>query len=222
MEKIMEELCHEHGTLIKVKKNTVSFRADYKTETPYVYYLVDGICALPGNSYHGQEQVLLYFYKGSLMGFNQFLSGFGSNFFSYSTPTGVAKTNCTMYKIPVPVFREMLDTNFEFNKYMINVLSKHYHLTLAHLKQVQEDSSITVICRFLLSMSEEKGEGQVVPKFFTYEEISRYLGIHMVTAGKIIAKLQKLGYIKRISSGLLIQNEEALKELIINCETFKY
>ena len=61
MEKIMEELCHEHGTLIKVKKNTVIFRADYKTETPYVYYLVDGICALTGNSYHGQEQVLLYF-----------------------------------------------------------------------------------------------------------------------------------------------------------------
>ena len=222
METIIERICKEQGTLVHLKKNTVIFRADYKTETPYIYYLLDGICALIGNSYHGQEQVLLYFKPGSLMGFNQFLDGFGSNFYSYSTPLGVTKTECTLYKIPVAYFKEMLDTNLEFNKYMITVLSKNYHLTLAHLKQIQEDNSITVICRFLLSMSEKREEGNVVPKFFTYDEISRFLGVHMVTAGKIIAKLRKLGYIERVPSGILIKEEEALKELIINCETFKY
>lgn len=222
MEAIIEKICKEQGILVHLKKNTVIFRADFKMETPYVYYLVDGICALVGTSYHGQEQVLLYFKKGSLMGFNQFLDGFGSNFFSYSTPTGVTKTECTLYKIPVSYFKELIDTDLEFNKYMIYVLSKNYHLTLAHLKQIQEDCTITVICRFLLSMSERKEEGLVVPKFFTYDEISRFLGVHMVTAGKIIAKLLKLGYIERISKGILIREEEALKELIINCETFKY
>ena len=203
MEEIIEKLCKEHGTLIQVKKNTVLFRADFKMETPYVYYVVEGICALSGNSYHGKEQVLLYFY-------------------AYNKPIGITKTECTLYRIPISVVLELLETNLEFNKYIINTLSRHYHLTLAHLKQVQEDSSITVVCRFLLSMSEDKDEGFVLPRFFTYEEIARYLGVHSVTVGKIIAKLQRLGYIKRISSGILIENEEALKELVVNCEAFKY
>ena len=222
MESIIETLCREHGTLIHMKKNTLLFQSVYRMETPYIYYLVDGVCALGGSSYKGQEQVLLYFMPGSLIGINQFLDGFGSNLYSYSTPAGMTKTACTLYRIPVSVVLEWLDTNLEFNQYIIKTLSKYYHLTIAHLKQVQEDNSITVICRFLLSMSERKEEGYVLPKFFTYEEISKYLGIHMVTAGKIIVKLQKLGYIKRISQGILIQDEDALKELIVNCDTFKY
>lgn len=222
MEEIIEKLCQKHGTLIQLKKNTILFRADYKMKTPYVYYLVEGICALIGNSYHGQELVLLYFYKGHLLGINQFLKGFSSNFYAYNKPIGITKTECTLYRIPISVVLELLETDLEFNKYIINTLSRYYHLTLAHLKQVQEDSSITVICRFLLSMSEEKDEGLVLARFFTYEEIARYLGVHSVTVGKIITRLQKLGYIKRISPGILIENKEALKELVVNCETFKY
>lgn len=222
MDKIIATLCREHGTLVHFKKNMILFQSDYKMETPYIYYLIDGICALTGNSYYGKEHVLLYFMSGSLIGINQFLDGFGSNLFSYSTPTGVTKTECTLYRIPVSVVLDLLETNLEFNKYIVNTLSKYYHLTLAHLKQIQEDNAATVICRFLLSMSEKKEEGFVVARFFTYEEISKYLGVHIVTAGKIISRLQQLGYIKRISSGILIQDETALKELISNCESFRY
>lgn len=222
MDKIIETLCREYGTLVHLQKNTILFQSDYKTKKPYIYYLVDGICALTGNSYHGKEHVLLYFVSGSLIGINQFLDGFGSNLFCYSTPTGVTKTECILYRIPVAAVLDLLETNLEFNKYIVNTLSKYYHLTLAHLKQIQEDSATTVICRFLLSMSEKKEDGFVVERFFTYEEISKYLGIHIVTAGKIISRLQQLGYIKRVSSGILIQDEKALKELIVNCEAFRY
>ena len=222
MESIIENLCREQGTLIHIKKNTLLFRSVYRMETPYIYYLVDGVCALGGSSYQGQEQVLLYFMPGSLIGINQFLDGFGSNLHAYSTPSGMTKTDCTLYRIPASAALDLLETSLEFNRYVIKTLSRYYHLTIAHLKQIQEDNSITVICRFLLSMSEKKEAGYILPKFFTYEEISKYLGIHMVTAGKIIVKLQKLGYIKRVSEGILIQDEESIKELIENCESFKY
>ena len=222
MEKIVEELCQKHGTLTHVKKNITLFDAFRDKDGPYVYYLVEGICALCGNSYQGQEHVFLYHMAGQMMGINPFIAGFGSGVFSYIGPTLMTKTNCTLYRIPVPVFQEYLRTNLEFSNYVVRLLSKYYHLALAHLKQIQEDSSVTVICRFLLSMCSPQAEGLVVPRFFTNEEISQYSGVHTVTVGRIIAHLLQSGYVKRIPAGLLIQDQDALRRLVENCETFKY
>ncbi len=222
MEKVIQELCEKHGILMHVKKNTILFDADLSSEGPYVYYLVEGICALTGTSYQGQDHVLLYHTAGQMVGINPYIAGQNSGFFSYNGPVVKSKTKCTLYRIPVSVFLEYLHTNLEFSNYIVRVLSRYYHLSLAHLKQVQEDSSVTVVCRFLLSNTTEEPDGMVVPKFFTNEELSRYSGIHTVTVGRIIARLQQLGYIKRIPSGLLISNQEKLQELVRNCETFKY
>ena len=127
-----------------------------------------------------------------------------------------------MYRIPVSVFQEYLQNNLEFSNYIVRLLSRYYHLALAHLKQVQEDSSVTVVCRFLLSICSQQAEGFVVPRFFTNEEISQYSGVHVVTVGRIIARLQQLRYIKRIPAGLLILDQKSLQGLVENCESFKY
>ena len=222
MEKIVEELCQKHGTLVHAKKNTTLFDAFRDTDGPYVYYLVDGICALSGNSYHGQEHVFLYHMAGQMMGMNPFIAGFGSGVYSYIGPTLITKTNCTLYRIPVSVFQEYLQNNLEFSNYIVRLLSRYYHLALAHLKQVQEDSSVTVVCRFLLSICTQQAEGFVVPRFFTREEISQYSGVNVVTVGRIIARLQQLRYIKRIPAGLLILDQKSLQGLVENCESFKY
>lgn len=222
MEKIVEELCDNHGILIHIKKNTILFDASRNTDGGYVYYLVDGICALSSNSYQGREHVFLYHMTGQMMGLNPYIAGFGSGVFSYMGPTLIAKTNCTVYKIPVSVFQEYLSTNLEFSNYVVRLLSRYYHLALAHLKQIQEDSSVTVVCRFLLSMCSSQTEGLVVPRFFTNEEISQYSGVHTVTVGRIIAHLLQSGCVKRIPAGLLIQDQDALRRLVENCETFKY
>lgn len=222
MEKIVQELCEKHGVLMHVKKNTILFDAVLSSEGPFVYYLVDGICALTGTSYQGQDHVLLYHTAGQMVGINPFIAGFGSGFYSYNGPVVKTKTKCTLYRIPVPIFLDYLHNNLEFSNYIVRVLSRFYHLSLAHLKQIQEDSSVTVVCRFLLSNTTEEPEGLVVPRFFTNEELSRYSGIHTVTVGRIIARLQQLEYIKRIPTGLLIVNQEGLQELVYNYETFKY
>ncbi len=222
MEKVVQELCEKHGSLIEVKKNTILFDADLAWDGPCVYYLLEGICALTGTSYQGQDHVLLYHTAGQMVGINPYIAGYGSGFFSYNGPVVKTKTKCTLYRIPTSAFLEYLHTNLEFSNYIVRVLSRFYHLSLAHLKQIQEDSSVTVVCRFLLSNTTDEPEGQVVPRFFTNEELSRYSGIHSVTVGRIIARLQQLGYIKRIPAGLLLSNKKALQELVYNCETFKY
>lgn len=222
MEKIVEELCSRHGSLIEVKKNTVLLSAYTIDQAPYVYYLLEGICSLTGYSLNGQEKVLLYHSADSLIGFNPYLSGISPSDFSYNGPVVLTRTRCRLYRIPAADFHHYLDTSLEFNQYMVHLLSKSYHRTLAHFKQLQEESSVTVVCRFLLSMMTVTDDGPVLPRFFTHDEISKYLGVHLVTVSRILSQMQKSGYVERIPAGLLIKNAEILREFVENGNTFKY
>lgn len=222
MEKIVEELCTRHGTLIEVKKNTLLVSTETRKLDPCVYYLVEGICSLTGYALNGQEKVLLYHTAGTMIGFNPYVAGVDPEDFSYSGPVLLTRTRCLLYRIPVAAFREYLDSSLEFNQYMVHLLSKSYHRTLAHFKQLQEESSVTVVCRFLLSMRVETGDGPVLPRFFTHDEISKYLGVHLVTVSRIISRMQKSGYVARIPAGLLIRDVAALQEFVQNGNTFKY
>lgn len=222
MEKIIQELCARHGTLIEVKKNTTLVSTNTRKQDPCVYYLLEGICSLTGYSVNGQEKVLLYHTAESLIGFNPYVAGTDSGYFSYSGPVLLTRTKCRLYRIPVAVFRQYLDTSLEFNQYMVHLLSKTYHRTLAHFKQLQEEASVTVVCRFLLSLCTETPDGLILPRFFTHDEISKYLGVHLVTVSRIMSRLQKSGYITRIPTGLLIQDVAALQGIVEKGETFKY
>lgn len=222
MEKIVEELCLRHGTLIEVKKNTVLVSADTLKREPYVYYLLEGICSLTGYSLNGQEKVLLYHSAGTLVGFNPYISGADTDAATYNGPILLTRTPCRLYRIPAEDFRRYLGASLEFSQYMVHLLSRTFHRTLAHFKQIQEETSVTVICRFLLSMGTDTENGQVLSRFFTHDEISKYLGVHLVTVSRILSCLQKSGYVARIPEGLLIKDAAALQGIVQNGETFKY
>ncbi|MDD3253338.1 MAG: Crp/Fnr family transcriptional regulator [Lachnospiraceae bacterium] len=222
MEKIVEELCTLHGTLIEVKKNTTLLDKEIDGQQSYVYYLLDGICALTGYSVKGQEVVLLYQTAGNMIGINPYVSGTNSGFYSYHGPKVMARTHCRLYQIPSSVFQHYLETSLEFNHYIVHLLSHNYHRTLAHFKQIQEEESVTVVCRFLLSMCIQTADGLVLPRFFTHDELSKYLGVHLVTVSRILSQLLKNGYVQRISDGLLLTDVSALQHIVDHCETFQY
>lgn len=222
MEKVMKELCAASGIYMEARKNTI-LNSDYQDDrNACVYYLLDGICALTGYSKSGAEHVFLYLLPERLVGFNPYVSGGSSKYYAYSGPFIQTKTDCRMYKIPKNAFLNYLNTNLEFNQYMVRLLSENYHHTLAHFKQVQEESSVTVICRFLMSMYTETSDGPVLPRFFTHDEISKYLGLHIVTVSKIMLKLKSMGYIEKLPCGVLLKNLDGIKEMIQDCRSFKY
>lgn len=65
-------------------------------------------------------------------------------------------------------------------------------------------------------------EGPVVPKLFTYNEISKYFGIHEVTVSRIIGRFKQEGYLTRTSAGLLITKPDELQNIISASYDFKY
>ena len=95
-------------------------------------------------------------------------------------------------------------------------------MALAHLRQMQEDSVVSSVCRFLLQVATPAKDGLTVPKLFTYGEISRFLGVHEVTVSRIIGRLKQEDLITRSSSGLLINEAKELANIIRHPEDFKY
>lgn len=217
-------LCSRHGTPLNVKKNTVFFSEDTLSAKPYVYYLNDGICSICGQSKDGQEQTLLYQMPGDIIGHVPYLISQSacSVLYSYHRPMVIAKTNCTVHKIPVGEFLKMCETDVHFANYLLKRLAYNYDMIISHLKQIQEEPSAVVLCRFLLRMAKETPSGLVVPKLFTHKEISGYFGIHDITVSRIIGSLKKSGYISRVPEGLLIVDKEALQNIVLNQDTFKY
>ena len=217
-------LCKLYGSLVNVKKNTVFFDAESFKDNPYVYYLVDGICSICGQSQDGQEQTLLYQMPGDIIGHVPHLMPHGAYYvlYSYQRPIVMAKTKCSVYKIPVSAFMKTCETNVEFSNYLLKRLAFNYDMVISHLKQIQEEPSAIFLCRFLLRMAVETPAGFVVPKLFTHKEISGYFGIHDITVARMIGSLKKLGYIDRVPEGLLIIDKKALQDIVLNQDSFKY
>lgn len=220
----VQHLCTEYGTRIHVKKNTVFLNDDTLSSTPYVYYLEEGVCSICGHSAEGQEQTFLYQMPGDIIGHIPYLmpQGAVSLLYSYQRPIVMAKTSCTVYKIPAPAFLKLCETDVVFSNYLLKRLAFNYDMVISHLKQIQEEPSAVLLCRFLLRMAVESPAGLVVPKLFTHKEISGYFGIHDITVSRMIGSLKKLGYIDRVPEGLLIVDKEALQDIVLNQSNLKY
>ncbi|MBE5956744.1 MAG: Crp/Fnr family transcriptional regulator [Lachnospiraceae bacterium] len=220
----VKNLCLSCGVLQNVKKNTVFLNEDTLNGKPYVYYLVDGICSICGHSTEGQEQTFLYQMPGDIIGHVPYLMPHGaySVLYSYQRPIVLAKTNCTVYKIPAPDFLKLCETDVQFSNYLLKRLAFNYDMVISHLKQIQEEPSAVVLCRFLLRMADKTSKGLIVPKLFTHKEISGYFGIHDITVSRMMGSLKKLGYIDRVPEGLLIVDKEALQSIVMNQDSFKY
>ena len=221
---IIEELCIKHGKIIKLSKGSVLFDEHSKDKTLSVYYLVDGVCAVSGISATGKEQIFLYQKAGDLLGHVPHLmeQNVKSHPYAYRKPTILTKTTCIFYEIPSKFFVEYLN-QYPAISIMINQqLANNYSMTLAHLKQMQEESVVSSICRFLLQVADLKNGELIVPKLFTYSEISKFLGSHEVTVSRVMGRLKQEKLITKISGGLLIQNAAELENLIQNPDNFKY
>lgn len=221
---MVEQLCLHHGTLIQFKKNTILFDENNTAKPQFVYYLAEGICSVSGISRNGREQIFLYQKSGEMIGHVPFLMSAEdqSHLYAYRRPTIITKTSCIFYEIPGESFIEYLNQHLEFSIYLNHLLAHNYSVALAHLKQMQEDSVASSICRFLLQVSIPYENGMLVSKMFTYNEISKFLGIHEVTVSKVIGRLKQESFVTKIPSGILISDAVSLENIIRHPETFKY
>ncbi len=208
----------EYGTKITMPKDVVLNKNYDKNISNYVYLLEEGICALTSITKQGEEKVFLYFRPNRIIGFNQFVVSpekqGGNNRPVFSV---VTKSTCTLYQISSGTFRDLIVKNPKFNAFLLETLADNYNDALVHFHLMQEESAVVRLCHLLLEVSVEKNGRLIIPKFFTYGELARYLGCHCVTVSRIMAKLKQLGYISKNSKGIVIEKEKEF-DLLINSE----
>ena len=220
----IKQLCLNHGKIIKLEKGSTLFDEHSTERNRHIYYLAEGVCSVSGISSNGREQIFLYQTAGEMLGHVPYLMSKNaqSHPYAYRRPTILTKTNCVFYQIPYEFFVEYLNQYLEVSIYLNQQMAHNYSMALAHLKQIQEDSVVSSICRFLLQVATPSEGGLIVPKLFTYSEISRFLGFHEVTVSRVMGRMKQKSLITRLPSGLLIQDNAELENMIRHPETFNY
>ena len=201
-----------YGTKIHLCRHVCLNISRQGTADDSFYLLEDGICALMGITKKGEETVYLYLDPPRIVGFNQLLM---TN--SADPPqefTIITKTACTLYRIRFSAFQDLMANNPEFNAFLIRTLADNFYEVLVHFHRRLEESAVAGLSRLLLDVAQNKEGELVVPKFFTYAELAKYLGSHPVTVSRIMAKLKQLGYIVKDHDGIILNDPAALKELV--------
>ena len=219
------ELLKKHGTRIETAKGYY-LKMNAKNDPDACIYLLDeGICALNSLTRKGDENIYLYFHAKRLIGFNQLLISqpLESVMMPSAHITIVTKTPCVLYQINFDTFSYLIQNNRELNLFFIQTLADNYSEALNHFHYIHEENLVTALCQLLLSVCRrEPGQRPSVPKFYTYEELARYLGCHPVTISRIMAKLRQLGYLQKSGRELIISREEDLVRLMDSDAEFKY
>lgn len=218
-------LLKKHGTKLEVNKGYYLKLHAPGDPDACVYLLDEGICSLNSLTRRGDENIYLYFHAKRLVGFNHLMTTPGKKSFFQSgfNVSIMTKTRCVLYQINYEKFLYLIHTDSDFNLFFIQTLADNYSEALSHFHYMQEETLVTALCQLLLSVCQkEPGEKPIVPKFYTYEELARYLGCHPVTVSRIMAKLKQLGYLKKSGRALVIEDEQKLIDLMESDAEFKY
>lgn len=222
MEEQIWNLLKEHGSPLLVPKGTAITGIAAKYSADMLFFLSDGIAALTSITKSGEEKVYLYFHAPRLIGFNRHFNRAKERAIAEPEFFNMAKTDCTLYQISFPAFMKLLQDSPELNTLFIKTIANNCTEALSHFHFSQEESAIVRLCHLLLEVSQPYKNKMVVPKFYSYAELARYLGCHPITVSRIMPRLKEAGYIRKEAMGIVIENPDGLVHIIESESKFKY
>lgn len=225
MDDVLFERFVKYGHKIVVEKDEIIYSPTETNQEKSAFFLVSGLVGLTTITKEGEERVYLYFNGKRLIGFAPLLMttmlddsdemAVGRmRKIGHADVFQIAKTKCVLYQLRERDYKQLLETDFEFNKFVLRVLVANYVDLLDHFQQAMEESAGTRFCRLLLESYIDREGKKILPKSMTFLEMSRYLGTHPVTVSRIVALLKKDGCIAKEQGVVVIKNEERLRTLI--------
>ena len=101
------------GRRMHIQKGAFIYQHSDDPSEDFIYLLDEGICALTSMTMDGEENIHLYFHPCRLIAFNQHIITEKVNPASDIRFAIIAKTECTVYQIPLSTFRSLLRTDME-------------------------------------------------------------------------------------------------------------
>lgn len=176
----------------------------------YIYYLSEGL--IYRTILNEKGDITIYDTKS---GDNWLKSALGILYLfndGVSYTNFIAKSDCVCYRIPKDAVMNVIRDDERILYDLVEIAMDFYNKTILLLQQKQQKSTVRRLCQFLLDEADYKNNKLAVRKACTNTEISRFLGVHQVTASRIIKCLKDEGIIVRCANGLTILDETKLKD----------
>lgn len=210
---ILRELCpleniSKGGTIYY---NAVGFHPDCAA------YLERGVCALTGVTKNGEDRSYMYFQQKHIVAFSQLIEDEFQMKQIFTDYRIQAKTDCSLYRIPKTLFRQLQEENVDFSRHVAQVAFHNYMVMLSRFHAITEDSVQQRLCKALLDFEETDEHGVTrLPSYFTNRELAHFLGTHSVTISRIMTQLKKDNCVSKQGHHLVILDKEKLEAYVDN------
>lgn len=214
----------KQGERIQVEKNTRI--VDAETSLGDIYYLEEGIVALTDLMEDGDERVYRYHKRGELLGifklYNQIPCLKNSPQHTVcDIYNSVTKTDCVVYRLDPEVVLRFLYQNPEMLIEQIRMTGKVNINHSFRYSRMLKNRTPNILCEVMLEFSRETDGVLQLDPYFSNAEIARYMGIHVVTVGKILKQLKAEKLIDRKDGRIVILDRPGM-EAYLGEKTMKY
>ncbi len=187
---------------------------DYeKNAGELVYYLTSGYAMRQITTIAGEDIFFEEYHPGKTV---YALLG---PFILYSTITPIsgntmiAQTDITAHRLTAIEFDAFLDHHPEVMKELLRRLTGEYTMLMNNFIAKQKGQAAPRVASFILERAKEMDGQLIITRNSTVSDIARFLGMHRITANKIILALRNAGAISyNDNNDLIITNPQLLNE----------
>lgn len=187
---------------------------DYeKNAGELVYYLTSGYAMRQTTTIAGEDIFFEEYHPGKTV---YALLG---PFILYSTITPIsgntmiAQTDITAHRLTAIEFDAFLDHHPEVMKELLRRLTGEYTMLMSNFIAKQKGQAAPRVASFILERAKEMDGQLIITRNSTVSDIARFLGMHRITANKIILALRNAGAISyNDNNDLIITNPQLLNE----------
>lgn len=185
----------------------------YDDEASYVYYLVEGNCMRQMTTTTGENIFFEEYTPGesvySLVG----------PYIQYSSPQAtisssemIALSPIRAHRLTAEEFDEFLDRHPTVMKELLYRLLGEYSTLVSNFVAKQKGQAAPRVASFIIERSERVDGKLRFSRFCSVADIARFLGMHRITANKIILALRSAGCIAYNGNCIEIIDEDMLQE----------
>lgn len=179
----------------------------------FVYYLAEGYAMRQVTTIAGEEIFFEEYHPGKTV-----YALLGPYILYTTIPpmngnTMVAQTDITAYKLTAIEFDAFLDHHPEVMKELLRRLTAEYTMLMNNFIAKQKGQAAPRVAGFILERASERDGELVLSRCSSVSDIARFLGMHRITANKIILALRHAGAITyNDDNELVITNAQLLEE----------
>lgn len=185
---------------------------NFDGEAKYVYYLVEGNCMRKITTSTGEDLFFeeympgedAYALVGPYLPYVNEIPNIGNEM--------VALSPVRAHRLTADEFDHFLDCHPNVMKELLQRLISEYTMLMNNFVAKQKGQAPPRVASFILERAEEVDGRLLFSRFCSVADIARFLGMHRITANKIILALRSAGCIAYTDNCIEITDEEMLKE----------